>query len=28
VVYPLPPDRVHEPSEDDLFGAYRRKFNA
>jgi sulfoacetaldehyde dehydrogenase len=26
VVQPLPPERVHEPSDDELFGAYRRKF--
>ena len=26
VVRPLPPERVHEPGDDELFGAYRRKF--
>jgi sulfoacetaldehyde dehydrogenase len=26
VVFPLAPERVHEPGDDELFGAYRRKF--
>ena len=26
VVYPLPAARVHEPSDAEIFGAYRRKF--
>jgi sulfoacetaldehyde dehydrogenase len=25
VVHPLPPERVHEPSDDELFGDYRRR---
>jgi hypothetical protein len=25
-VFPLAPERVHEPGDDELFGAYRRKF--
>jgi sulfoacetaldehyde dehydrogenase len=27
VVYPLPPEQVHEPTDEELFGAYRRKFS-
>ena len=28
LVFPLPPERVREPTDDELFGAYRRKFGA
>jgi sulfoacetaldehyde dehydrogenase len=28
VVEPLSPDRVHEPTEEELFGAYRAKHGA
>ncbi len=28
VVHPLPPEHVREPTEDELFGAYRRRYGA
>jgi sulfoacetaldehyde dehydrogenase len=28
VVHPLPPEAVHEPTDDELFGRYRAKYRA